>query len=313
VRITTSSGPAPSRATLIISITLVMAIWAYNFLVVKIALRYFPPVTLASFRVVLASILMLCLAPLCRRLFSFQSTKGQGITARDLWTFAYLGFFGVTVNQLCFTIGLRYTDVTHSSIILGMGPIYTLALTVAFRMEKPTLRKAAGMLISLAGVTLIATGGSSAHRAPTLLGDAITLCGSLGFAFYVVLGKRVAAKYDAITMTTWNFIFGGLLVVPLAIYQAATFGPAAVWRAVPLQAWAALVYVALFSSTIAYLVYFWLLRYLEASEIASFSYLLPISASALGILFLGERGSWLELLGAALAFLGLYAIESSRR
>jgi drug/metabolite transporter (DMT)-like permease len=299
-----------------------MAIWAYNFLVVKIALRYFPPVTLASFRVVLASILMLCIAPLCRRLPAFQSTpaspstQGQGITTRDLWTFAYLGLFGVTINQLCFTIGLRYTDVTHSSIILGMGPIYTLALAVAFGMEKPTMRKAAGMLISLAGVTLIATGGSN-HRVPTLLGDAITFCGSLGFAFYVVLGKRVAAKYDAITMTTWNFIFGGLLVVPLAIYQAAAFGspetgPAAAWRAVPWQAWAALVYVALFSSTIAYLVYFWLLRYLEASEITSFSYLLPISASALGILFLGERGSWLELLGAALAFLGLYAIQSPR-
>jgi drug/metabolite transporter (DMT)-like permease len=312
VRITNSSVPAPSRATLIISITLVMAIWAYNFLVVKIALRYLPAVTLASFRVVLASILMLCIAPLCRRLPAFQSMKGQRITARDLWTFAYLGFFGVTINQLCFTIGLRYTDVTHSSVILGMGPIYSLALAVALGMEKPTVRKAAGMLISLVGVTLIATGGSSPHRAPTLLGDAITFCGSLGFALYVVLGKRVAAKYDAITMTTWNFIFGGSLVVPLAIYQAATFSPAAGWRAVPWQAWAALVYVALFSSTIAYLVYFWLLRYLEASEITSFSYLLPISASALSILFLGERGSWLELLGAALAFLGLYAIESTR-
>jgi drug/metabolite transporter (DMT)-like permease len=292
---------------------LLMVIWALNFLAVKIALRSIPPLTLASFRVVLASIFMVCIAPLCRRLPAFHSPKGQGITAGDLWTFAYLGFLVVTVNQICFTIGLRYTDVTHSSIILGMGPIYTFALAVAFRLEKPTFRKALGMLIALTGVALMAAGGSSPHRTPTLLGDVITLCGSLAFATYVVLGKRVAGKYDALTMTTWNFIFGGLIVVPLALYQARTFGPAATWRAVPWQAWACLIYVALFCSALAYLGYFWLLRYLEASEISSFSYLLPITASALGILFLGERGSWLELFGAALAFLGLYSIESTRR
>ena len=313
MRIDSSSGPTPSRAVLITSIVLLMAVWALNFLAVKAALRSFPPLTLASFRVVLASIFMVCLAPLCRRLPAFQSIKGRGITARDLWTFAYLGFLVVTVNQVCFTVGLRYTDVTHSSIILGLGPIYTLALAVALRLEKPTLRKVLGMLIALLGIALIAIGGSEPHRAPTLLGDAITLCGSLGFALYVVLGKRVAGKYDALTMTTWNFIFGGVLVLPLALYRAATFGPAAAWRAIPWQAWACLLYIALFCSTIAYLVYFWLLRYLEASEITSFTYILPVSASALGILFLGERASWLELAGAILAFLGLYSIESTRR
>jgi len=74
-----------------------------------------------------------------------------------------------------------------------------------------------------------------------------------------------------------------------------------------------MLYTGLFSSTLAYLLYYWLLRYLEASQLASFSYLLPVSASGLGILFLGERRSWLELLGGALALLGVYTIESSRR
>jgi len=315
MRIDSPHGRAPSRPLIGISITLLMAVWAINFLVVKTGLRYLPALTFASFRVVAAGLFMILLAPLCRLLPIFREPPRPAAprtTWRDYATFAYLGFFGVTINQACFTIGLRYTNVTHSSIIVGMAPIYTLALAVLFRLEKATWRKAAGMAIAFGGVVLLASSAGMAHHSPTLLGDAITMCGSLGFAMYVVLGKRVAGIYDALTMTTWNFVFGGLIILPLAFHQAAAFGLLQHWRDIPWQAWACIFYTALFSSTLAYLFYFWLLRYLEASQLASFSYLLPVSASGLGIVFLGERGSWLELFGGALALAGVYWIESAR-
>lgn len=311
------NGRAPSRAAITISLTLVLATWALNFLVVKMGLRYLPALTFASFRIVAAGIFMILVAPLCRLLPIFSSTGEQSRASshclHDLWIFAYLGLFGVSINQFCFTVGLRYTNVTHSSIIVGLAPIYTLTLAVLFRLEPLTWHKASGMAIAFTGVAVLASGTGMSHHSPTLLGDTITMCGSVGFAMYVVLGKRVAAKYNPLTMTTWNFIFGALLVLPIALQQACAFGFPPNFRAIPWQAWACVVYTGLFSSTLAYLFYFWLLRYLEASQIASFSYLLPVSASGLGIVFLGERGSWLELLGGFLALLGLYWIESFRR
>ena len=113
-------------------------------------------------------------------------------------------------------------------------------------------------------------------------------------------------------MTTWNYLFGGLIVLPIAINRAIALGPLANWQSIPWLAWACLAFSAIFSSTLAYLFYFWLLRYLEASQLSAFSYLLPVSATILGILFLGERGSWSELLGAALALVGLSLTESAR-
>ncbi len=342
------NGRAPSRAAITISITLLMAIWAINFLVVKIGLRHLTALAFASFRIVAAGLFMLVIAPLCRRLPMFRKQRGRAnssiskennliplapsghvgseardllsssaghgarITGHDLWTFAYLGFFGVSINQFCFTLGLRYTNVTHSSIIVGMAPIYTLTLAVLLRLERPTWPKAFGMAIAFSGVAILAFAAGISHNSPTLLGDAITMCGSLGFAMYVVLGKRVAAQYDALTMTTWNFIFGAAIVLPIAIHQSVSIHLLQTWRTIPWQAWACVGYTGLFSSVLAYLFYFWLLRYLEASQLASFSYLLPVSASALSILFLGERGSWLELLGGALALAGVYWIESTR-
>src|SRR5271166_4936819 len=159
-----------------------MMVWAINFVVGKITLRYIPPLILGSLRIVAGAAFMILLVPLFRRLPVFQEesrASHPSFTWRDYWTVAYLGFFGFAVNQICFTTGLHYTNVTHSSIIVGLGPIYTLILAVLFGLEQATWRKASGMAISLAGVIILASSTGLAHRSPTLLGDAVTLCGSL--------------------------------------------------------------------------------------------------------------------------------------
>src|SRR5207244_5263068 len=142
-------------------------------------------------------------------------------------------------------------------------------------------------------------------------GDGLTLAGSLGFAIYVVLGKRVAEKYDSLTMPSFNHFAGALIVLPAAIHEIWALSSARLWHQ-PWRAWAAVAYMAFFTSALAYLFYFWLLRYLEASQLAAFTYLLPVLATILGILWLGERGSWSQLLGGLMALGGVYWIESSR-
>jgi drug/metabolite transporter (DMT)-like permease len=211
-----------------------------------------------------------------------------------------------------FTIGLAYTMVGHSAVIVGLGPIYILVLAILFRLERATWHKVTGMTIALLGIAVLASeNGFSVHSA-SLAGDVITLTGSIGFAIYVVLGKRVAQKYDALTMTAFNHFAGALMVLPLAIHQATILGGPGLLNRLPWQAWSALLYMVIFASALAYVLYFWLLRYLEASQLAAFAYLLPISATILGILWLGEKGSWRQVLGGALALGGVYWIESGR-
>jgi drug/metabolite transporter (DMT)-like permease len=270
------------------SIGLVVVVWAVNFIAAKVGLRYLPPVTMASFRVVLAGLAM--------------------VPAY----FVYLGFFGVVVNQMCFTMGLHYTSVSHAAVIVGMGPMYTLVLAVLFRLEKATGHKVIGMAIAFAGVAVLASENGISPRSPSLLGDAITMTGSLGFATYAVLGKRVAGKYDGLTMAAFNHFAGAIIILPVALQQIRANGLVSRWRLIPWQGWAALLYMAVFSSALAYIFYFWLLRYLEASQLSAFTYLLPVLATILGILWLGERGSVLQILGGTLALGGVYWVESGR-
>jgi drug/metabolite transporter (DMT)-like permease len=317
VLVESSKGRAPSRPVIAALIGIVVVIWAVNFIAAKIGLRSFPPLTMASFRVCAAGLVMVPFYSCVKRLrlpafAKAAAARKQGFTRRDVWTFLYLGFFGVSVNQFCFTLGLHYTSVSHSAIIVGMGPIYVLVLAVVLRLERATWHKAVGMAISFAGIAVLALEhGISAHSA-SLLGDAITMTGSVGFATYVVLGKRVAGEYDALTMTAYNHFAGALILLPLGIRQARLLGAAGNWRAVPWEAWAAILYMGVFGSAVAYLLYYWLLRYLEASQLSAFTYLLPVMATILGILTLGEKGSWMQLVGGALALGGVYWTESSR-
>ncbi len=315
VYVETSAGRAPNRVVMAASITLVVVVWAVNFIAAKIGLRYLPPLTMASFRVTLAGLSMVPAYLVCSRLPAFadaQRTRSQGITLRDLWTFSYLGFFGVVVNQMCFTMGLRYTSVSHAAVIVGMGPIYTLILAVLFRLERATWHKVVGMTIALVGVAVLASENGISARSPSLLGDAITMTGSIGFATYAVLGKRVAGRYDALTMVAFNHFAGAIIILPVALRQARELGPFSRWRAIPWPAWAAVLFMAVCSSALAYLLYFWLLRYLEASQLSAFTYLLPVLAVILGILLLGERGSLMQIIGGILALGGVYWVESGR-
>jgi len=317
VLVESSKGRAPSRPVIASLIGLIVVIWAVNFIAAKIGLRSFPPLTMASFRVCAAGVVMIPFYLVVKGLRLSAFTEGaadrrKGFSRRDAWTFLYLGFFGVSVNQFCFTLGLHYTSVSHAAIIVGMGPIYTLILAVLLRLERATWHKAVGMGIAFTGVAVLASEhGISAHS-PSLLGDAITMTGSLGFAMYAVLGKRVAGEYDALTMTAYNHFAGALVVLPLAVHQVIAMGTAGNWRAVPWQAWAAVLYMGLFGSAVAYVLYYWLLRYLEASQLSAFTYLLPVLASILGILTLGEKGSWSQVVRGTLALGGVYWTESGR-
>lgn len=314
MKIESFTGRTPSRLAIAASIALLVVVWAGNFIAAKIGLLVLPPLAMASFRVVLAGVFMLPVYFFCLRLPAFVEAANllrRGFTTRDWWVFFYLGFFGVTVNQMCFTIGLYFTRVSHAAVIVGLGPIYILVLAVLLRMERATAHKVVGMLVALVGVAVLASDNGISLHSASIEGDAITMTGSIGFAIYVVLGKRVAGKYDSLTMTAFNHLAGALVVLPLAIYEAralfVTHHGHLSW-----QAWAALLYMAILGSALAYVFYFWLLRYLEASQLSAFTYLLPVLATVLGIVWLGEKSSWSQLLGGVLALGGVYWIESGR-
>jgi drug/metabolite transporter (DMT)-like permease len=300
-------------------LTLMIALWSLNFIAGKIALHTMPALTLAAFRLEVAALILLgiyLVAAARRRANPPAVATGRKFSFRraDLWTFVRLGFLGVIVNQVCFTVGLSYTDVGHASLIIGMGPIIVLLLASMQGLEALTTKKVIGMAAAFVGVAVLAAEhGLSLHSA-TLRGDLITFIGSIGFSLYTVFSKKVAAEYETLAMNTFNYLVAAVLLLPLAIRQAREISVApGGWASPGWTGWAGLGFMALFASVIAYLIYFWALRYMAASRVATIGYLQPVATTLMGIAWLGERFTQSLLIGGALIFAGVYAIESGPR
>ncbi|MFQ5816771.1 MAG: DMT family transporter [Terriglobia bacterium] len=271
--------------------------WSGNFIAGKFALREFPPFALVVLRIWLSAALLAAIY--------FTRPNRRRLTRADLTKFAELGLYSVALNQTGFTVGLNYTTVAHSSLIISLSPIFILLLARWQRLEALTARKLLGMGLAFFGVVVLTSEHGFGSASPTFLGDILTLAAAISFSLYTVVGKKVARTYDTLTMNTFAYLIGAVLVLPLAGWQL-TDVP---WSGVSWQAWLSLAYMAALGSVLAYLLYYYALSRLLASRVAAFAYLQPPLATLLGVLILSEALSPQLLAGAAAILGGLYLTQ----
>ena len=309
----------PSSTRLTLALGLILTLWSFNYIVAKQAFREMPPLAAASFRILVAGLAMI---PVFVFTLLAESRRNGGrspgaaeaatrlASRRDLWTFAYLGFFGMIVNHLGFTVGLSYTSVSHASVIVGATPIVVLLMAWGAGLEGITKRKLAGLGLAFAGaIVLDAEHGRSAGDTG-IWGDLLTLGGVVGFSLYTVLGKRVAAGYSALRMTAYNSFCAATLILPVAVWQLVKIEHTVGLASVRWQGWAAVVYMGALSSAACFVLYFWALQSMSASKLASLNYLQPIGATLLAALLIGEKLTVNLMVGGVLILLGVYVIES---
>jgi drug/metabolite transporter (DMT)-like permease len=292
-----STPQRPSTPFLASMVALMLMLWSFNYVAGKIALRHMDPISLVCFRIELAAVIMLAIY--------FSRRQRAKLQLRDAWPFVYLGLFGVVINQGLFTVGLNYTTSNHSAVIIAIGPVIVLLLARAMKLEALTAGKMTGMAVAFTGVFLLEAEQGSPVHSPYLMGDLITLGGTMGFSIYAVLGKRVAEQYDAVAMNTFNCVAAAIMLLPLTVRQGIHLD----WHAVGWAGWVGMIYMAAASSVAAYTIFYWLLRYMSASRIAAVSYLQPIVVILLSVAFLGENPTRNLLLGTALVLLGVYLAE----
>ncbi len=196
--------PDESHALLYGLIAAMVLIWSANYTIGKVALREFPPLLAGGLRIAMAGAFI---APV------YFAQKGPVTWAkRDVPFLLFLGLVGIMMNQLFFVIGLSRTSVVHSSLIIGMTPIFVLLFAAAIKQERITPRKAAGMVIALGGIAILnalpVETGAPGTRA-TIAGDLFVALASIAFALYTVLGKKVSLRHSAVTVNTRSGLRAG--------------------------------------------------------------------------------------------------------
>lgn len=293
-----ASAREPSHTHLYWLLTLMIFFWSLNYAIGKIALREFPALLLAAVRAGMAALIILPVYLLRGRQKAFRWT------VREVRLLLLLGIFGVALNQLFFVLGLSRTSVAHAAILIGLTPIQVLLLAAFAGQERLTWRKVTGLAIALAGVAVIQIARDST-TAPSLVGDLCIVLSGLAFAVYSVVGKNVTARHDTVTMNTFAYMSGAVVLSPIILWNLPTFD----YTRVSTGAWLAVAYMAVFASVAGYLIFNYALSRIPASRVSSFSYLQPLLAMMIAIPTLGEHVTAPLIFGGMMVLSGVYVTE----
>lgn len=282
------------RAAALFALAGQTAIAAGTFVIAKHALSAFRSLELAGLRMIGAALLMSSLAVILRRGRSSQRPR-----RREL---AFLGFVGVTVNQICFLVGLAHSTPTHAALLYALTPAFVHLLALFARDERPNLRLALGILAAMAGAGIVITGRSrGAAMTATLGGDLLILVGVMAWSVYSARARNAVREMGALRFTASTLAYGALFGLPITLPGMFHLAPASI----PASAWAGLAFLVLFTSGLAYALWTWALKRLAASRVAVFANTQPVATALLSSCVLGEAVGGTVIVGGGLVLAGV--------
>ena len=316
-----------------LAIILTYIIWSAAGPVVKITLEYIPPFTFLLLRFIIVCVLLLPLIKL--------ELKKTHIHPQDLSKLIILGIFAQSSIAIIF-LALNFTSALEAAIIGVLGPILTIFAGHYFFNEKITRNIYIGLSLAIIGTLYVAlkpileleitSNISASHR---LLGNFLTIIYSLSFVLYMVWSKFVFGetskhvrdafkllhmksmkkKYSPSLLTAFSFYVGLLTTIPLAIMEQFGFLGAIPfsYSNLSLTPVLGILYMAIFSSIVAYNLFEWGLTKVEVKDTAIFKYLDPIFALPFAFILLGEVPTPYMLIGGTLIALGVMIAEYKRK
>ena len=266
---------------------LVVAIWGFNFVVIKLSVEALPPILAAALRFAAAAFpAVLFVRP---PKTSPWIVLGFGLC----FGFALYAFLNLSIAW-GMPAGL-------SSIVLQTQAFFTMLMAFVLLGERPSRFQVLGAVVAFAGIAVIA--GERLDGAG-LLPLSLTLLAALSWGLANVLTKK-AGKVNALAFTVWGALAAP---VPLFMLSFLTEGWPAIVEALRHFSWSdagLIAFLAYPSTLLGGAIWSWLLGKHPASVVAPFTLLVPITGLASGYLVLGEMITHIEVAGAVLVIAGL--------
>jgi drug/metabolite transporter (DMT)-like permease len=292
----------------VVLLVLAELFWSGNFVVGRAVHEIVPPVALAFCRWAGAFVIVLP--------FSFPHLRRDlPILIRHWPIVLALSATGIAAYNTCIYLGLQETTAINALLMQSTMPVIIVLATYLLYRERPNVAQLLGLALSLAGVLTIVTRGNplSALSVPLNRGDLWIFAAVLCYALYSALLRR-RPEVHPLSLLAVTFAVGAAMIAPFFAWESRA---GASWRIDPVTL-AAIAYVALFPSVLAYFAYNRGVELIGANRAGQFMHLMPVFGSILAILLLGESFRLFHLGGAALivagiAIAGAPAVEAKRR
>jgi len=273
-------------------------LFAVNYIVSKLGMSSFDPLTFAYLRVLGAAIVLNLLlrrvAPLSRA---------------DFRRVALYSLLGVVINQSMFLGGLALTSAHAAAILITAVPVFTLGAAMLFKEERVTAMKVAGIALAAAGALVVVGTEGLGGSMRAVIGDLLIVGNSLSYALFLVLSKPDMARLSPQRVIARMFAIAAVLMLPIAAVPMLRLP----WRTIPAGAWLSLAFVIAGPTIVAYLLNAWALAHTDSSLVAAYTYLQPVMTVVLAAAFLGERIRAAAVAAGVLIFAGVWLAGRAAR
>jgi drug/metabolite transporter (DMT)-like permease len=214
-----------------------------------------------------------------------------------------LAMLGVVLNMGLFIVGIKLTSAVNAVLVITSIPVFTYAIAVLMGREPLGPQRAIGIAIALGGVLYLV--GSSYQVSPRgALGDLLVMLNCLCYSAFLVLARPTLQKYDALSLTTWMFVVGAIVFVPIGLL----FGLRGQLGAASGEALGWMAYIIVGASVLTYVLNARVLRHVPASTVAIFTYVQPIFTAIAAYFILDAGLEWKVLPAAVLVFAGVWLV-----
>lgn len=280
----------------IIAVIITNLIWGASPPIFKWALTDIPPFTFAFFRFFLASLLLLP--------FSLHHLMISRQAFLKLSLLAFLGFF-LQISLLLF--GLSLSPSLNAPIIISSAPIFLIFGSFFMLHERVRTKTAIGTLVSLLGVLVIVLrplfdNGFDGN----IIGNFLFILTTLSMVLYTLLLKEYNLPYSARTITFWLFALASMIFFPFFLWETSSMQ---VMEIFTYRAILGILFGAIGTSVLAYLLYNAAITHIKASDIGIFLYIDPLVTALIAVPLLGEKITILYLLGSIFVFVGIFIAE----
>ena len=277
-------------------ILLLSLLWGSSFFYIEIALQSSGPLTIVLARVALAA----------TALMLYCKLRGTPIALnrRVLGSLCVLALLGSVLPFSLITAGQTQIESGLTAILIAAAPFFTVLLGhVWSRMEPATLPKITGILIGMAGVAVLMGADVGQGLSGSLIGQLAVLTAAFVYASSALYARRFREMPPSL-LSAWMLTFSTLILAPIAFLIERPFEtfpePSGL---------AAIAALALLSTAFAYLLYFRVLASAGATNAMLVTFVQPLVAILLGVLFLHERFELHHLAGMMLIFIGLALVD----
>lgn len=284
--------PRYPQARILLALTVICLIWGSTWLAIRINVQVMPPLRAAGLRFIVAGLLLAVVAG--RRRLPAGERPG---------TIYWLGLAMamVTLPYACVYWGEQHISSGLTAVLFATYPLFVTLLAQSGRAgERITRSLLGGLAFGLAGVALLFWDQMGMNGTQSLTGSLLILVSAFSSAVATVMVKRRLAHLDPFLINLRPMLYGGLILMAMSL---ATEGEVPwTWS---MRGTAALLYLAIFGSAVAFSIYFWLMRTLPISRLSFIVYVTPVLALLLGSLVEHEPMTWNLILGALLVLSGI--------